>query len=68
MFTVALHLDQQDHKGKIILSSENIYFKRSKLNQGSRGDSEGYNYRHFSLKYSWWGGGHMKHRVGKEQW
>lgn len=65
MFTGVLHFNQQNHKGKIILFSENIYFKRSKLNQGRR-DSEGYNYSHFSLKYS--GGGHMKDRVGREQW
>lgn len=52
MFTITSNFNQQNHKGKIFFS-EYIYFKRSKLNQGSRGNSEGYNYSHLSLKYSW---------------
>lgn len=36
-----------------MIFAENINFKRSKLNQGSRGSSEGYNYRQCSFKYSW---------------
>lgn len=64
MFNVTLNSNQQKHKGKIIFFSENISFKRSKLNQRSRGNSEGYIYTCFSLKFVL----HMKDRVEKEQW
>lgn len=53
MFPKTLDFNQQNYKGKIIFFLKIINFKRSELNQGSKGNSEGYNYGHCSFKYSW---------------